>query len=524
MTIQFASISLSPTAARLFDAVNASNENELEIEIKGIPREDLESVFKEKNDLGMNVFEYAVHSMNRKTINAIVYILPNRILHPLLNKRDNEQNRSFFTKIKNFHFVNDLFFQSTLRYLEIHYDHPPFFKEARFINPLVQELAQLIQTRNHVQLMSKLDLIEEDKLSEIFNCKDTEKEINLLSFAAHLSNCTAVDVICSTLNISTLMQVLLLTDKCGWTAFHHLAIMRDKGVRYKIMKKKTGIDTKKIGDFFCECPSMLRKYTKDAPHKFRAVTRTNDTGLHLYFRNGDPGERVEHRLGFQDFKEQFGHLLTSIPKTFQVIPYGKRKYFRHQWIKGPFHQGNKLNLIDNYLKRILEEKGEKRLSLATVTHTDDGRRIPRGIQLGLGVESRKAFKEKELVTLYGGELFTPWDSFKSSSSLYQYNNMDGVHYRSYGSSALHSAPNIEFNEQRSCLGNVFVLIKAVEPIPAKTKLCIDYGIRYFKSRQISPFEIRPKAFQKIRSHPDPKKGLKETQYVYLKDFEEELTE
>jgi hypothetical protein len=494
MTIQFESAPLSLKATQLFTAIEQSNVDEFDELVSNIAMKQLKTVLAEQN-VGVSLLEFALHKKSYQIIQTIVDFLPHRIIWPILHKT-HEEGVTLFTKFKTENFgKEDFTVCNVLQSLELHYNAPPFFKSPQFSNPISKILANLIESHAHDQLEIALNSINKDEFFEVLSDLDASKGINLLSFAAHLNNTEAVDALCATLEIEDLKKILLLNDSGRWTAFHHLAIMKDKGERYKALKAKTGINTKSIGDFFCESPFMLRKYIKKGPHPFKAVDNTNKSGFHLFFREGDLEDRVEHRLGFQDFKENFGHLTTVVPKTFQVIPYGKPEYFRLQWIKGPGFKNNKMGLVDTYLRRVLQIGEDEGVALTTVTRKDDGKRIPAKVKLGLGIETRKYFKTNDLVTMYGGELVSPWEEARS---LFQCDAADGSLYRSYGSSILHSTPNVFFCTFPCSFGSMIALI-AVEDIPENTPVCVDYGEEYFKLINMIPLEIRPKAYDKLRS-------------------------
>ncbi len=302
--------------------------------------------------------------------------------------------------------------------------------------------------------------------------------------------------------------------------------MKDKGLRYKTLKKKVNVDTKSTGKFYCESPSMLRKYIQSKTKQFSGKSKKTDATFKLYFREGKPGQRIEHHLTFEDFKQKFGGLLTAKPKNFKVIPHLRADFVRARWfeMEKVAREEKKLQMIDQYLQEIYQKGEEDGLAIAKMEYTDRGEKIPDHIQLGVGIEARRQYKCGQLIALYGGEYSENGKYPQNRSGAYNYGchsqkeTISGLRFRSYGSTFLHSAPNARFLEAVNILGISYLFMEAITDINEGDYICENYGEGYFKSMNVEPFEVRPKAREEMENNPsaDPTQRARQEYYLAIK--------
>ena len=397
---------------------------------------------------------------------------------------------------------------------------------AQFSHPLAQQMSQAIENINTQGLQNLIQSVSQQELQDALKAEETKKGVNLLSLAAYLDNFEAVDLISSSTEEPLLKEILIQQDKCEWTAFHHLVLMKDKGLRYKTLKKKVNIDTKTIGKFYCESASMLRKYVRSQTKKFSGKCQKADATFKLYFREGKPGQRIEHHLTFEDFKIKFGSMLTAKPKNFKVIPHLNADFVRSRWFEMQkiARDERKLQMIDQHLQEIYQKGEEDGLAVAKMEYTDRGEKIPDNIHLGVGVEARRQFKCGQLIALYGGEHFENGKYPRNRSGAYNYGcisqkeTISGLRFRSYGSTFLHSAPNAKFSEAENILGISYLFMEAIAEINEGEYICENYGEAYFNSMGIDPFEVRPKAREEMENNPpaDPMLRARQKNYLAIK--------
>lgn len=393
--------------------------------------------------------------------------------------------------------------------------------EYDFKHPVALEIFNAIEANDNQSLVKIFETTPAQTLTEALKSQDTRKNVNILAFAAHRNNFQAVDLISAFTDVHVLKEILIQKDIHEWTPLHHLALMDDQGLRYKDLKKKADIDTKKVSRFLCESPSMLRKYIRSDASKFSTESKTKP--LQLYFRQGEPDQKEEQHLAYAPFIREHGHQFSIVPRYFKSIPQINAEVFRSKWaeMKEPMvRDENKLLLIDQHLQSIFDNGEENGLALTPIKHNDRGEKIPEEIKVGVGLEARRDFRLNEVVTLYGGEYFTDTNPSNYPSSDYGFGNdkkenIDGLYVRSYGSSAVHSAPNVKF-EENTVLGVTFVAFKAIDDIQTNQQVCINYGPEYFKGRGIVPLETRPEARDQMRINPSQNETIKWMQQSYLK--------
>lgn len=380
--------------------------------------------------------------------------------------------------------------------------------DPEFSSDLATRMAQFIRNGESGKLKNLINSVSKKELNKALEAKDSHKQANLLSYAAYVNNSFAVELIGNACDQEQLKKILTLKDKVHWTALHHLALMNDGGVQYRALKKKSEVDTKKVSKFYCESPSMLRKYIKVNPGRFSAEGLKADKRAKLYFRDGAPNSRKEVQLSLEEFKSKHGKLFSHEPEHFKFVPHLTAKFLKNRWkeLQKPERDKKGLKKLDAHLKEIYQRGGEYGIAVTTATYDDRGRKIPSNINLGVGSEARKSFKVGDLVTLYGGEYFAEGDFPKGRSGDYSFRDdnlkctVDGLRFRAYGSTFLHSAPNTKFWEIKSALGINFLAFKAIDKIDSGEMLCVSYGPNYFAARDIVPFEARPAARKKMEQN------------------------
>lgn len=386
------------------------------------------------------------------------------------------------------------------------------FTHPLFEDSLAKQMARSIMEKNIDQLKTLIANSAKEELSAALKAQDIHKGVNLLAYAAHLNNPEAVKLISASLNIDFLKEILLQKDKHGWTPLHHLALMEDDGCCYKNLENASGIDTKKISDFFSESPWMLRKYVQPRASKFSTLHSIKP--IKLYYRDGNE----EQYLSFEELIKQHGQHFNCLPESFKLIPQVEPDFFRSLWVamKERIERDEiKLKQLDEHLKKVIKS-GEDGVFLAPITFNDRNEKLPDHIKTGLGIRARRDFYCDDIVTLYAGEYFFADEMNKSRSTDYAYaiNEkilVDGLKFRSYGSTALHSAPNVQFWQIESMLGINFVAMCAIDEIKAGDQICENYGEDYFKKRKIIPLETRPEALKKMENNP--KRHAQQTSYL-----------
>lgn len=406
-----------------------------------------------------------------------------------------------------------------IRAVLAHFPKHQLYRNPQFNHPIAKQLGEFLINNEQLDFEKYLKRIPKKDLQEALLCKDNNKQTNILALTAHYDNFKAVDQIASLLPSDQLKQILLQTDKTGWTALHHLGLMSDSGFLYKALKKKANIDTKKVGEFYCESPSMLRKYIRSNPKRFSTATEANK----IFFRDGPPQMRTETTLTYSELMKKHGSKFSEKPKHFKFIPHVKRDTMRSLWAQRKEVKRDRADLkkIDLHLHKIYKLGYEEGVALCTVKHSDNGKKLPDNLDLGVGAEARQAFKEDDLVTLYGGRYY-PVETPDRKPNSYTYHSsqdeiMDGALYRAYGSSLLHSAPNTEFYTISSSL-ITFLSYRALEDISAKSQLCVSYGRNYFLCKGYSPLETRPEARKRMETNlsKDPHVANIQKHYLAIK--------
>lgn len=397
---------------------------------------------------------------------------------------------------------------------------PKYDFHPEFANEAAKNLAEAIKKGEHQQLNNLMTKTSKSELLKALEAQDNKKGVNLLSYAAYINNSMAVQFLSSACESAQLKKLLTQKDKSNWTALHHLALMNDDGASYRMMKKKAAIDTKTVSEFYCESPSMFRKFIKENPGKFSTQAKKTDKGAKLYFRDGMPGKKTEQHLTLDEVQQQYGKLFSHKPHQFKFIPHFNAKYLKDRWLEKEKTSVNKKSLaaLDIHLKSIYVKGEEDGIAVTTVKYDDRGMKIPEKINLGVGAEARKEFHKGDLITLYGGEYFAEGEMPAGRSRDYSYgggsDTIDGLRFRSYGSTFIHSAPNTKFWEIESSLGFKFLAFKALDEIAAGESLCLSYGSGYFSSRQIVPLEIRPAAMMRMKNNN--KRDATQTSYLEIK--------
>lgn len=388
------------------------------------------------------------------------------------------------------------------------------FTHPLFENSMANQLAEAIGEKNIDQLKTIIANSPKDELSAALKAQDIHKGVNLLAYAAHHNNPQAVKLISASLDIDFLKEILLQKDKHGWTSLHHLALMEDEDCCYYNLQNLSGIDTKKVSDFFCESPWMLKKYVQPNASKFSTLSTLKP--IKLYYRDGNQ----EQYLSFEELIKQHGHHFNCLPECFKLIPQVEPAVFKTLWVAMKERIARdeiKLKQLDEYLKKVVESE-EDGVFLTPITFNDRNEKLPNHIKTGLGIKARRDFHCDDIVTLYAGEYLFTNEISKSRSTDYAYaiNEkilVDGFKFRSYGSTALHSAPNVQFWQIESMLGINFVAMCAIDEIKAGDQICENYGEDYFKKRKIIPLETRPEALKKMESNP--KRHAQQTSYLNL---------
>ncbi len=325
--------------------------------------------------------------------------------------------------------------------------------------------------------------------------------LNPIGFAARQDNDQAVMILFKkAMNFQIAKEMLLQEDKSHWTALHHIALVTNESC-YRKIKKVSQIDTKQKtspNKFYCESPSFLRQCIKENPKRFSAQ-------LNIYVRSGDPENPKEEKLNFSEMISEYGDQFTNKPTYFRSIPFGTRDYFKAVWLNSTYPKRNPVKLpeLDQHLCAIYDRMEENGLALTTVTHDDKGNKLPERVKIGLGVTTRHDyFKKDKWVTLYGGEYFY---QSKNPSSDYGYLisedinfSSDAEKYRSFGATLLHSLPNVAWEEIWTIFGP-FTGLRAIEDIPERTGITLNYGSGYFKCRKIECIELKPAAIEKFLS-------------------------
>lgn len=392
-----------------------------------------------------------------------------------------------------------------------------------FQSALAKDIVHSMEEQNYKNLRKILERQSKDDLSQALLEQDSKKQANLLTYAAHNNDLNAIDLICSVIETDLLKKILVQKDKHEWTALHHLALMSDNGQRYKALKKRAAIDSKKVSKFFCESPYMLRKYIRQDAGRFSTLSDKKPMGI--YFKEANLDNADEQYIPYKVFAQKHGHLFSRPPECFKSIPQLRPEFLRALWedmsdkIK---RDESRVQQIDDHLKDILAGGEEKGIYLAPIKFNDKGESLPEEINVGIGGLARKDFKHQNIVTLYGGEYFTkkfPEPNDRSRDYMFTIHpegTVDAVNVRSYGASFAHSAPNIRFEQIPSMLGFSFVSMTANEDIHENELLCLSYGPDYFKSRNIIPLETRPAAREQMEKNPSPHPDAKWRQECYLK--------
>lgn len=390
-------------------------------------------------------------------------------------------------------------------------------------NALAQEIVQASEEKNYENLKRILQEASQDNLSEALLEQDSKKQANLLAYAAHKNDLKAIDLITSVIETDLLKKILLQKDKHEWTALHHLALMTDKGKRYKELKKRAEIDAKTVSKFFCESPYMLRKYIRSNAGRFSTLSEKKP--MHIYFKKVNLDAAEEQHIPYREFAQKHGHLFSHTPEYFKSIPQLRPEFLRALWEDLSVEMKrdeSRVQQVDDHLKAILAAGEETGIYLAPIKYNDKGGKLPEEINVGVGALARKDFKFQNIVTLYGGEYYTKkYPDPKDSKSDYRFSThledtVDALKVRSYGASFSHSAPNIRFEQIPSMLGFSFVSMTANEDIQENEQLCLSYGPDYFKSRKILPLETRPAAREKMEKNPSQDSDAQWRQECYLK--------
>ncbi len=364
---------------------------------------------------------------------------------------------------------------------------------------------------NNIDIIKKLFEISSNDSIKKALCirKYTIHGLNVFSFAAHKNNVSIVRLIAAkALELGILNKVLTLVDQSYWNAFHHLALMEDDCDCYKEIKKLSGIKPKKITKFYCESPSFLRQCLKENPKRF-------SSSLKIYVRSGPPNDRKEVKLNFDELLDQYGDQFTVKPKQFRLIPYGTNVYFSYAWQNSDYRSRDETLLaeLDALLLRIRECAEESGLAITPLTHNDKGE--PISVKVGMGVETLRKFKARELTTPYGGRMTYEFNIINE----YTYDidddyTADGENFRSYGSTLPHSFPNVYWNDISTILGPI-TCQRVLEDTPEGTCLALDYGAEYFY-KKFTPIELRPKAAESYIPG-DPNIYSEHVRISYLKE-------
>jgi hypothetical protein len=496
----------SPLTQEIYGAILAEDNSRMQAVLSTIPEDQLsETVLELDKERRLNLLSVALEIANYAAANQLMKFTPLGVLNKVVLQEDHTKKDCYhryilkITRAKYDHKIDiDLDRFCYAKFHDVKITLPPA-KPIEFRAPqfnIAKQLYELIDQGNDEQLERFIKASSKPYLSLALQEQDDVKKMNVFSYAAHINNSRAIDIMASYIDVDLLKEVVAQQDNTGWTAFHHLALMVDNGKCYKKMKELTGINTKTMTQFFCESPSMLRKYLRPNPRRFSANHDQKD--FHIYLREGVKinHERSEHRLTFEELKQKYGSKFTKVPEYFKIIPHAERDFFKTCWTNGIDNVGRNeehLSEVDRHLKAIYEAKEETGVALATIEQTDKDEPISPDLNLGLGVEARRDFKEKELVTLYGGEQRTSDRQFTDDYTYHYIDGIDGLQFRAYGSMCAHSAPNIDFNNVTSLLGIIFVVMHAISDIFSGDQVCESYGHCYFGQRDIIPIEIRPEA-------------------------------
>ncbi len=367
-----------------------------------------------------------------------------------------------------------------------------FFDQTKMQKTLIHQIFNAIENRNTEEIKQIFENATNSQLQSALQEQErTLRNLNCISFAAHKDNKEAINLIVDKAKeLKILRTILGQMDSSGWNFFHHATLMTDNAETYKKVKKLSKFKTNgSIDSYYCESPSFLRKCLSKEPKYFVAKT--------FFVRSGPPEKREEVRLTFDELMAQYGDQFTIKPKTFRLIPYGSAEFFSRMWksCEGSKRDPNILEKLDRLLKTIKDDNNDNGLALTPVTHDDKGQKIT--LQIGMGIETRKAYETGQLVTPYGGKFrYKP----EGDLSLYCYEvnkkvSLEGNKHRSYGSSTMHSYPNTYWRDVWTKLGPITCL-KAIEDIPEGTLVAIDYGEVYFESEDYDPIELRPSAVEK----------------------------
>lgn len=473
-----------------------SNDHELlESAISSCTKDEQLRIFTDKDShTEMGLLDFAIGMGNFKACTIMIFSLSRKILKEAV-KREHSISSSFDQKFIQEYGGDKTFKKLSNRLAKAHYYSQIVleYRDLEFENELSQSIFLYIRNGDLQRLESLVKTSGDQDLREALLARDQKRGANLIAFAAHIENLEVLDFFLLEIEDKLLKAIAIQKDQLGWTAFHHFALLGDNWMRYRLLKQKTGVNTKSITEFFCESPSMLKKYLQPEPARFSARSS------HIYVV--DEASDTEQCLTLEEFHNNYGELLTEKFQTFKFIPHAKAKFFKSHWATGRHlrnRNGEKLVLLDHHLLNLYQKKKEEGVALAFIRRTDEGEPIPETVQLGLGVKTRKQFEPGALVTLYGGEQFLPYHEFKEGS-MYRAGRIDGRVHRAYGSMVLHSAPNAVFCHIDTLLGISILGLQAISSIPKNTSVCINYGIRYFVCLDILPYEIRPKARKEMEA-------------------------
>lgn len=394
---------------------------------------------------------------------------------------------------------------------------------VKFKSQEAEEIIQAMEGRDHEGLKALLEKKNKAELRALLLEQDPERKATLLAYAAHHNHLEAVDLLTAAMDQQLLHDVLIKKDKHQWTALHHLALMNDGGKRYKELKKKGNVDAKRVSEFLCESPYMLRKYIRVNAGRFSTLSEKRP--MQIYFKKVNHQAKEQH-LMYDDFSKKYGKHFSRKPDHFKSIPQLKAEYIQSLWETLPDKiEKNKSRLLklDHHLKAILSYGEESGICLARIKYNDKGEKLPEEIDVGIGAQARRDFKCNDIVTLYAGEYFNekhpkpsdfPTSDYAFGSELKE--TIEALKVRSYGSSFIHSAPNIRFEQIASIFGFTILSMTANEDIKKDDQLCLSYGPKYFESRHILPLETRPAAREQMQKHPASDSSAKWTQECYLK--------
>lgn len=380
-------------------------------------------------------------------------------------------------------------------------------------NPVANLLAAVVEEKNYSNLVSCLEIIPENTLQQAFVDKDKQYGENLLFYAMQKDWKDGLNLFISEISKKILKNCLFDVNREGITLLHSLAIYKNDTSLYKKAKKRTHINAKAVTRFFCESPSFLRKCFDLTASYFSCSCPREEKRPHIYIQTGTKGCLIEERLDFKQLIDKHGHLFISIPEHFKLIPQLDQvncKLVRDE---------NKVAALDEYIKRIVQDKEDKGLALCQIVEDDEGKDLSRQ-KLGLGVVTRRPYKQGEIVCLYGGELLKKGRKDVSYSILretvYQAGinqrtgrpeteGFDGKRIRSYGSMVQHSFPNVVFESIYTGFDE-FQVLTALVDIPKSSMLAVDYG----DAAEKNWIELRPKALKEIKNR------TYYTHYVYLR--------